>query len=40
MLIVIAMSERFQQCLQEKKGEREYLWCNCKQLPVVIDNEW
>ena len=45
MLIVIAMSEMFQQCLQEKKDERvlyENLWCIIvsKCLHVVIDNEW
>ena len=43
MLIVIAMPEMFQQCLQEREVERvlyENLWCNCEQVPVVIDNEW
>ena len=43
MLIVITLSETFQQCLQEREDERvlyENLWCNCKQVPVVIDNEW
>ena len=42
MLIVIAMSEMFQQCLQERKDDRvfyENLWCNSEQVPVVIDNE-
>ena len=42
MLIVIAMPEMFQQCLQERDVERvlhENLWCNCEQVPVVIDNE-
>ena len=43
MLIVIAMPEIFQQCLHEREVERvlyENLWCNCEQVPVVIDNEW
>ena len=43
MLIVIAMPEMLQQCLQEKEVERvvyENLWCNCEQVPVVIGNEW
>ena len=45
MLIVIATSKMFQQCLQDRKDERilyENLWCNnyCEQVHVVIDNEW
>ena len=43
MLIVIAMPEMFQQCLHERELERvlyENLWCNCEQVPVIIDNEW
>ena len=37
MLIVIGMSEMFQQCLQERKRVLyENLWCNCEQVPVVI----
>ena len=33
----------FQQCLQERKDERvlyKNLWCHCKQVPLVINNEW
>ena len=43
MLIVIVMSEMFQQCLQEQKGERvlyENMWYNCEQVPVVFGTEW
>ena len=43
LILVIAMPEMFQQCLQEREVERvlyENLWCNCEQVPVVIDNEW
>ena len=43
MIIAIIMSEMFQQCLQERNGKRvlyENLWCNCEQVPVVIDTEW
>ena len=45
MLIVIVMSEMFQQCLyiQERNDKRvlyKNLRCNCEQVPVVIDNEW
>ena len=38
MLIVIAMPEMFQQCLQEREVERvlyETLCCNCEQVSVV-----
>ena len=43
MLIIIAMSEMFQQCLQEKEDERalyKNMWCNCKQVTVVSEKEW